>query len=477
MNRKSVSRQSHGRIMVIAVVLVIWGLITHGTHAGSGDEPHYMLIAHSLAFDRDLDLANNYRTASLITANTLEPERHARMVDGRLRPVHDIGMPLLFAPAVGMAYMLAERLGERIPPRWLQRARLNEGLLFRHQMSLLMALLTGLLGRELFLLFRDLSGQPRHALLWALLFTLSPPILSHSFLFFTEIPTALIALAVFRRLTTRPMDSVARGGVLGILAGLLVLVHTRNVGLLGGLLAIAAVGAWRRQISWPAFGALLAGAATAVALRTAVTFMLWGSLVATPHAAFAADVSVVGTTQQVFVRFTGLLLDREHGLLTYAPIYVLAFAGLVFSARKASWLRVAVGLVGLAYLLPILLPQVNVHGWRGGWSPAARFIVPIAPLLCVAAYQYALAAPRWALAPVVLLQLLLNAYVWQFPKTLWNDGDGVASLRFANWLPSWTAGESATWNFGVALLALAAAAIWLGKFSRPTDSRASAPSG
>jgi hypothetical protein len=44
-----------GRILRLAVALVLLGLLTHGTFAGSGDEPHYLAIAHSLAFDRDFD--------------------------------------------------------------------------------------------------------------------------------------------------------------------------------------------------------------------------------------------------------------------------------------------------------------------------------------------------------------------------------------------------------------------------------------
>ena len=42
------------------VALTLLGFITHGTYAGRGDEPHYLAIAHSIAFDCDFDLANNY---------------------------------------------------------------------------------------------------------------------------------------------------------------------------------------------------------------------------------------------------------------------------------------------------------------------------------------------------------------------------------------------------------------------------------
>ena len=56
------------RALQAMVMLALWGLITHGTHAGTGDEPHYLAITHSIAFDGDLDLANNYGAASRSSA-------------------------------------------------------------------------------------------------------------------------------------------------------------------------------------------------------------------------------------------------------------------------------------------------------------------------------------------------------------------------------------------------------------------------
>ena len=99
------------RALQAIVVLVLWGLITHGTHAGTGDEPHYLAIAHSIAFDGDLDLANNYgANEPLVGGGVLQPEAHVQPgVGGVARPVHDVGLPLLFAPVVRLAVPLAER--------------------------------------------------------------------------------------------------------------------------------------------------------------------------------------------------------------------------------------------------------------------------------------------------------------------------------------------------------------------------------
>jgi hypothetical protein len=80
-------------------VAVLWGLITHPTWAGTGDEPHYEIITHSIAFDRDLDLTTDYQNlTNRALGGLIDPRLHVRAgKDGRLRPVHDVGMPLLFA--------------------------------------------------------------------------------------------------------------------------------------------------------------------------------------------------------------------------------------------------------------------------------------------------------------------------------------------------------------------------------------------
>jgi hypothetical protein len=42
-------------------ILVVW-TDSHGTYAGSGDEPHYLMIARSIAFDGDVHLATTTAT-------------------------------------------------------------------------------------------------------------------------------------------------------------------------------------------------------------------------------------------------------------------------------------------------------------------------------------------------------------------------------------------------------------------------------
>ena len=59
-------RRLRMRLFLITMVVML-GLVTHSTHIGTGDEPHYLAIAHSLAFD--LDLSNNYGAAEPLIFN------------------------------------------------------------------------------------------------------------------------------------------------------------------------------------------------------------------------------------------------------------------------------------------------------------------------------------------------------------------------------------------------------------------------
>jgi len=113
----------------------------------------------------------------------------------------------------------------------------------------------------------------------------------------------------------------------------------------------------------------------------------------------------------------------------------------------------------------VVVPVTNVHGWRGGWSPAARFLVPIAPFLALAVPV--LVTERNScrvVAAVVFLQLLLDAFFWGHPMLLWSEGPGPAPFlevligrSRAAIVPAW---ESL--NGSVVLASLVGLGIWTG---------------
>jgi hypothetical protein len=50
------------------------------------------------------------------------------------------------------------------------------------------------------------------------------------------------------------------------------------------------------------------------------------------------------------------------------------------------------------------------------------------PLLAIFAFSAIRALPRPLVVILLAIQIAIDAYVWQHPKVLWNDGDGRAAF-------------------------------------------------
>jgi hypothetical protein len=431
----------HKRVLRIVVALALLGLLTHGTYAGSGDEPHYLAIAHSIAFDRDFDLANNYGAHEpLIAGGGLAPEYHLHVgVNGVMRPVHDVGLPLLFAPAVAVLRPFAAWLSATLPEPFLRRVKVTPSVLYRHLLSMAMIAIALWLAGMLCDAFVQLGASPRSSAALAALVMLSPPALIFSILFFTELTAAALVFFVFRRVVLAPPAGAAGWALAGTATGFLFLLHARNAGLVAPLLILGLRAAWRQNNVRHA-AAFLSGSTVLLATRTLINHAFWGTWLTTPHAALGAVTRLGAAARVAGIRLAGLLVDQEFGLLIYAPFLVLAPLGLAMMRERAV-ARAAV-FTSACYVALVLWPVTNVHGWSGGWNPAGRFLLPIVPLAAVGLPAALAAAPRLLAGAVLTLQILLNAYLWQHPKNLWNDGDGVAAIcsrggyAACKWLPS-----------------------------------------
>jgi hypothetical protein len=109
----------------------------------------------------------------------------------------------------------------------------------------------------------------------------------------------------------------------------------------------------------------------------------------------------------------GLFVDGAYGLLPYAPVFLLGLAGLPLLFRRGRREGWALGLAGLGAILPVL-------GWRNWWgfSPPARFTIPLVPVLALAAAARLAAAPgrglaRWRFALVAAGLALALLMFWE----------------------------------------------------------------
>lgn len=376
-----------------------------------GDEPQYLMVAESLLRDRDLALDQDFKEArySAFFSRPLDPHFRIRGPEGQIYSLHAVGLSLVILPA----YALGGYAGA----------------------SFFMALLAAFLIREVRGLVRELTGDESLAEGTAWLVGLSPPIIHFAGLIFTEIPAALLLCIGLR---TAVFGRTPRATVVAALCvAALPWLNVRYA-----ILSLAVFGAlswrlWRAGRATTAFPvrplvtAALLPAVSAVAIGL-YHFALWGFFdprrVYGRRREFSLDVLPEG--------LPGLFFDQEFGLLVYAPIFVLSFAGLVHLWRKRPSMALAAlvavgGIVATASIWPM---------WRGGFNPPSRFLVP---LISIFAVGLALTLQRGVRSSTALLagwSLWCGMSGALNIETIHRDRDGVAPFfRTQSGAREWTA--------------------------------------
>ena len=412
------------RKAALAVFLFAWTLTTHGKYSASGDEPHYLMITQSIVADHDLDVENNYANndGRLFGHDHLEMGLHATAArSGHLRPIHDVGLAVALVPI----YFVAERLAQIPPDSLLTRARMDRGLFAYSIVSLFLIAVTAV---GLMMLADGLSAvtTPGRAALLVAAAGVSPPIVSHSFLVFPE-TLALFVTCLVVWLSLKPSSEDDRVALMATMLalGLLPWAHHKYLLYAPGLLFVIG---WKRsemvrRLSWSERTMAFALFALPQLALLAWTWKEWGTLggaLTTGGLPFSAEMLKSG--------LLGMWFDRQSGLLAYAPLYWIVPA-CWYLTRKRTW--------------PFLVPAVLLYlpaasftiGWWAGFSPAARYLVPLIPLY-LAAIAEALRDPAIRIAATVLLipQAIIDAVVWQHPRTLWPSPQGNTALHALGWV-------------------------------------------
>jgi hypothetical protein len=449
----------------LVIILVIWTLTTHGKFTVSGDEPHYLIISESLLRDGDLDLENNYRQndGRRFGADGLAAGLHARQtITGRFWSVHDVGLPVLILPI----YWIATRVAEHAPADVLARFRQTPGLFAFSLISLMFTTLTA--GAAWLLLSALWRVSRRYAVVVVLALVLSPPVLSHAFLIFPETVAFAVTCAVVWILALEEQELTAvRVALVTTAVGLLPWMHRKYSLYIFGLALVMFVRHHRwflrqsRNVQALVVSLLLV---PEIALHL-WTLHAWGNL-GGPQMLDWVPFSFSGLSTGAL----GMVFDRERGLLGYAPIYLLVPACVALEWRWSRWLSVPI--------LALLVPLAAFVTWTGGFSPAARFIMPVTPLLALPALR-ALdhRIVRWCAVPLVAFQLVISALAWWHPRDLWPKELGTNQVlekipwvgpAWAGWLPSIATGDpiSRGWWCAAVLAAVTGAIVMAARSQR-----------
>ncbi len=225
----------------------------------------------------------------------------------------------------------------------------------------------------LFRFTRKLTGGPGLAALACGLVALSPPFLFYFYQFYPEMLGALVLTLVFHRLA---FSGWSTGSLLvqGLLIASLPWLHQKFLPVWAVLTLQAGVMAVERLVTLRALLALLVPQVVTVYLTALYNFAITGSV--RPDALFLAWGPGGVTGARVGEGLLGLLLDARYGLLPYAPVYLLAAAGLALGLRRGSPLRLAVPAV-LTYYVTV----AAADNWSGAVCALGRYLMPAVPFL------------------------------------------------------------------------------------------------
>ncbi|CAA9293732.1 MAG: hypothetical protein AVDCRST_MAG77-4985 [uncultured Chloroflexi bacterium] len=392
----------------------------------TGDEPHYLTIAVSMVRDGDLDVLNNYRDKEYTAfypshlGDTRDAEDMHALYGrgGGLYSKHGFGLPLLLAPAM--------RLGGH-----------GAGIVLMLAVTALASVLTLRLALAC-------SNRRWPAVLAWLAVAFSPPLLLYAPLFYPEVAGAACSVVLAHALLVAWRERRLRTGIAlaaGVALGVLPWLHLRYLPIAGMFAAGLALAWWRSGRNGTAAATLFGVPAAAGVALLALDWRLFGGVPA------VGEYGAVGLAQAL-TGAPGLLLDRQFGLLPYGPVYLLGLGGIALLPRA----------IGKAPAALLLLPVVAYAGfiacfsyWYGAFSPPARMLVPVAPLLVAPLVAGLAAAPHWAWLYAMLCTLTAAQarLLLDVPRLRYNQADGQSAVLehlsatwgrdVTGWLPSFVA--------------------------------------
>ncbi len=390
----------------------------------TADEPQYLLSAISLFEDGDLNIADERVEGRFLAFHEVDlPRQETLRSDGTAISPHDPLLPALLAIPVAIGGWLGAKV--------------------------VLALVAGLLAAvTTWTAVTRFGARLRPAVLVVGASSLAAPLAMYGTQIYPEIVAAL-AVAIAVAAITGPMRRMGITTSMGAIVALPWL----SVKYAPVAVALAGVAGWRlrgesRRRALVGSAIVLASAGVVFAV---VHQAIYGGL--TPYASgthfrggeltvAGSDPNLLGRSQ----RLVGLLVDREFGLLAWAPVFLLMVPALAAITRHAvsgahptgpvSGPNLNAGLArdeagervrALALVVPLAAGWANatwvaltMHGW---WWPGRQVVVVVpCAVLALACWVGGMSEPATTRARIVAVGILgfvgVAAFMWQIAEVL-----------------------------------------------------------
>ncbi len=364
-------------LFLLALAIFNFGsvLMKKGDISYSGDEPHYLLITHSLLKDGDFKVANNYADNDYSAYMPEGVKLDAHIATGSEgHPFHSPGLSIFLLPFYTLGLLF------------------SKGAVF-YFVRFGMSIFGALLGIQLFLFaLQEWKNEKIAMILW-FIFCFSMPIFFHSLHIYPEIILALFSLTIFRLLQFSELWTKSKLLFIGFLLGSFLWLH--SVKYMFILVPFFLYAMWillKRQKVGSNILYFLAGPVFLVLLHTLFSYTAYGSL--SPFSVYGSlspfSASLEETTtlskslsllKEIFLEgsmkirletLLGYFFDQRDGLLLYAPVYFFGFLGMIELGRRNFHKLLSLLLLTAPYVLGLaFLTQ------RGAYAPQARTQVAV----------------------------------------------------------------------------------------------------
>lgn len=397
--------------MMIAAACYLVGAGILRDRVPAGDEPHYLVITQSLLGDGDLKIENNHASGDYAPyfSGELKPDYLKRGLDGQIYSIHAPGVSVLVLPAFAVAG-------------------------YPGALLTIVLVVAGAMAALWLVAWRLTASASAAWAAWASV-ALTTPMFFHAFTLYPDGAGAactvaglwlLVSLETGHRTGRRTL--VAFGAALAAMPWL----HTRFAivaGLLGGAIALRLL--WPGQVPTEdraaTVGTRARDAACFLALPVVAAIAWFGyfwAIWGTPNPAVPYGGYTQSEIAHLWPGLTGLVGDQQFGLLTSAPVYLAAIAGIFPLARRHPRLTLEIALLTVAYTAAV----GSYTMWWGGFSAPARFLVvilPVAALPLAALWQ----ASRTTATRAIVLAVLAISLALVLPRVFAHDGALLYNVR------------------------------------------------
>jgi hypothetical protein len=416
--------------------------ITNPRMPPTGDEPHYLMAAHSLAVEGDLSLRENYINqdyrifyrGELAKRTTFNPDRTKEL------PAFSPGLSFFLTPFYYAAY-------NYFPSVLVVFLRC------------IICAITALALHQLMLFFQDLSGSTKEIIPVIPAFALASPLLMYSNHFYPEVLGCFLVVLSLREFHTAEGKPWRCAIILALISATLMWVHPKYLAL---SVILFLLGVRRLSIASRNHETSLTGARILHAVLSIVGIFSFFWFLYSEYGSWSPNRIYGGAQKEtsllelltkegsdrvlVMLRMIpGYFLDQRFGIILYAPAYAAFFPALLWSTHKEGTKITPLVILFCAHFL-----LLSWGAQMGGFAPPSRHFVVMTPFLIIPIlitysswkrYQkvlfLALAAIGWGVALLILMNYRLI-----YTNATWRNPDGYSEFwshfGLQHWLPRFT---------------------------------------